>query len=67
MGHEVYFMVEHLHLIVRAEVSKPLKEEQSAEDFLTNLINAIGMNPIWSCIKILRKARQSRFDSIFNY
>tara|TARA_B100001989_G_C24525727_1_gene458546 strand:+ start:1343 stop:1708 length:366 start_codon:yes stop_codon:yes gene_type:complete len=36
-------MVEHLHLIIRAEVSKPLKEEKSAEDFLTNLIDTIGM------------------------
>jgi len=40
-------MVEHLHLIVRAEVSKPLKEEQSAEDFLTDLIDEIGMKILY--------------------
>ena len=40
-------MVEHLHLIIRAEVSKPLKDELSAEEFLTNLIHAIGMKILY--------------------
>lgn len=35
--------VVHKHLIIRAEVSNPLKEEQLAIDWMNKLVNKIGM------------------------
>ena len=35
--------VVHKHLIIRAEVGKPLKEEQLAIDWMNKLVNKIGM------------------------
>lgn len=35
--------VVHKHLIIRAEVENPLKEEQAAMDWMNKLVNKIGM------------------------
>jgi S-adenosylmethionine/arginine decarboxylase-like enzyme len=39
-------MIFHKHLLVNAKVSKPMREEQEAIDFLTNLVNRIDMKII---------------------
>lgn len=39
-------MIYHKHLLVNAKVSKPMREEQEAIDFLTNLVNRINMKII---------------------
>ncbi len=39
-------MIYHKHLLVNAKVSKPMREEQEAIDFLTNLVNRIDMKII---------------------
>ena len=36
-------MLDHKHLIVNAIVKKPLIDPRETEDFLTNLVNEIGM------------------------
>jgi S-adenosylmethionine/arginine decarboxylase-like enzyme len=39
-------MIFHKHLLINAKVSKPMREEQEAIDFLTNLVNRIDMKII---------------------
>lgn len=39
-------MIYHKHLLVNAKVSKPMREEQEAIDFLNNLVNRIDMKII---------------------
>jgi S-adenosylmethionine/arginine decarboxylase-like enzyme len=39
-------MIFHKHLLVNAKVSKPMRDEQVAIDFLTNLVNRIDMKII---------------------
>lgn len=35
--------IKHLHLMVRAEIQKPIKTEDDAKQWLTNLVNLIDM------------------------
>ena len=36
-------MIDHQHLIIRAEVEKPFTDPEIAKDWLQRLVNAIGM------------------------
>ena len=40
---EVYMAVVHKHLIIRAEVSKPITDENVAIDWMNKLVDKIGM------------------------
>ena len=55
-----------IYLIVRAEVSKPLKEEQSAEDFLTNLIDEIGMKILYGPVSRYYEKQSNRGLTAFS-
>ncbi len=39
-------MLFHKHILVNAKIHKPMREEQEAIDFLTNLVNRIDMKII---------------------